>query len=187
MRDNSELRGAELMREYERLRGIKMQMTSELTRLRTADLEQRIAFEEKVKDIEAKVIMEDRANNDSILGRADKDLNSVEKVTGMLEKKLEQQAVDIEKKRAKLYDTIREMELNLKNAEEEISDKRLMLAQKQADNEKNGHQLKLKYEQQHNYEDEIRDMKRTLERLGDFEREKKDDALSKVDRLKFIK
>lgn len=187
IRDASELRGAELLREYERLRGIKMQMTSELTRLRTVDLDQRIAFEEKVRDIEARVAREDRANNEHVLGRADKDLREVEKVSSMLDKKLEQQSNEIQKKRAALYDSIREMELGMKNLEESISDRRLQLALKQAENEKIGHFLRMKSEQSHKLEEELRDMRRAFEKMGELEREKKEDTRTKTERLKAIK
>lgn len=164
-----------------------MQMTSELTRLRTVDLDQRIAFEEKVRDIEARVAREDRVHNDHVLERADKDLREVEKVTSMLDKKLEQQSNDIQKKRAALYDSIREMELGLKSFEENISDRRLQLAQKQAENEKIGHFLRLKNEQSLKLEEELRDMRRAFEKMSELERDKKEDTRAKTERLKAIK
>ena len=52
------------MRDYERLRGQKKELTTELMRMRTNDLEQHIAFEQKVDEAQASVARDDKTANE---------------------------------------------------------------------------------------------------------------------------
>ena len=104
----------------------------------------------------------------------------------MLERKVDQQNADIQNKRFAIYETMRQLEDQQREVEENISDCRLQLARKQEDNQKLGHSLKIKNEQASSFEDEIRDIKRVYERLGELDRERKEDGRVKVGRLKSI-
>jgi septal ring factor EnvC (AmiA/AmiB activator) len=85
-----------------------------------------------------------------------------------------------------MYEAVRDLEEKLRVAEEEVSDRRLLLARKQEDNKRIGHSLRLKAEQSDKTEAEIADMKRTFEKLADLERERKEEAYHRHVRNKAI-
>jgi hypothetical protein len=176
LRDGSELRRAELLREYEMLRGSKRELAAELARLQSTDLDQRLAFEERMREIEAGLSREEKAANDHRINIVTRNLLDNERVNEGLEVKINEQSVDIERKRLKMYDTLRDLEEKVRITEEEVSEKRLALARKQEDNKRIGHSLRLKTDQTDKLEAEITDMKRTFEKLADLERERKEDA-----------
>lgn len=164
------------MREYERLRGTKRELAAELVRLRSTDMDQKIAFEERVREIESGLNRDEKATNDHLINVCTRNLLDNEKANEMMDVKLAEQSVDIDRKRAKMYEAVRDLEEKLRVAEEEVSDRRLLLARKQEDNKRIGHSLRLKAEQSDKTEAEIADMKRTFEKLADLERERKEEA-----------
>lgn len=163
-----------------------MEMASELSRLRATELEQRVAFEEKVDQVEQQVKLDDRVKNDHVIGIVDQNLRDCEKVADALQRRVEQQSADIQNKKLKLYEHIRELETQLRENEEGISERRLILAKSQEDNEKIGHVIRIKSDQSDRLNDEIRDMKNTAMKLGDLERQRKEDLRLKVERFKEV-
>lgn len=138
-----------------------------------------MAFEERIREIETGLARDEKAKNDHRLGIAQRNLTDTEKAAEQFESKVDLQSVDIEGKRSKLADNVRCLEDKLRSAEEEVSDKRLVLARKQEENKRIGHALRLKIDLIDKSEAELRDMKRTFEKLGDMERERKEDVKQK--------
>lgn len=186
LRDASELRRAELLREYERLRSSKRELAAELARLQSTDLDQKLVFEERMREIESGLCRDEKAANDHLINTSTRNLLDNEKANELLDGKVADQAVEIERRRLKIYETVRDLEERMRIAEEEVSDKRLVLARKQEENTRIGHALRLKVDQSDKTEAEIADMRRTYERLADLERERKEDAHQRHIRNKAI-
>lgn len=138
-----------------------------------------MAFEERIREIENGLARDEKAKNDHQLSIVQRHLTDTEKTAEQFNTKVNHQSVDIDGKRSTMTDAVLLLEDKLRSIEEDVSDKRLLLARKQDENKRIGHALRLKVDQIDKTDNELRDMKRTFEKLSDMERERKEAAKQK--------
>jgi hypothetical protein len=173
LQTRAELRNLELMREMERLRGIKGELRSGVTRLRNQEVEQQLLFAERLRDIEVKVRGESKLAHAQTINLIGQSVLDEEKLGEFMSKKLSSQENDLLAKKMKYYQNLAHLEDQLRSTEEGISERRLELARRQTENERVGASLRVRLAGQGRLEADQGELERALARAGEVEAERR--------------
>jgi hypothetical protein len=187
LQTRADLRNCELMREMERLRGIKGELRSGVTRLRNQEVEQQLVFAERLRDIEVKVRGESKLVHAQTINLIGQSVADEEKLGEFMAKKLASQENDILGKKLKYYEQVAHLEDQLRELDSSISERRLELARRQTDNEQVGSALRVKLDSQCKLEADLDDLAKAFDRTCELERARRSQVGEDLTRLKAIK
>ena len=174
------------MLSYERLRGAKMDVKQELIRARELLNTHRLDSEDKIRDVESRIIGEENQKYSNTLSTIDRNILDQEKTVNMIKEKMRRQDTDLSEKRENMLATMRDLENDVYGKEAELVEKRLEMAKLHNENQKLGIEVKVKKGRIENLEVELRDLRNLMDSLPVIEKEKRDLAQMKSDAKKSI-